>query len=68
MVKIDIPKIICQDKTTFTGTGDLLSAMLMAHIHENPEDFPKAVEIAVNIVRGVLLNTIDQPMMGTNEI
>lgn len=66
-IKIDIPKIV-SDQPTFTGTGDLLSSMLLANIHKHPDDFPKAVEIAVNIVRCVLLRTCDDPMMGTQEI
>ena len=45
-----------------------MSSMLLAHITEYPDDFPKAVEIAVNIVRGTLLNTVENPLMGENEI
>ena len=42
--------------------------MLLANINKHPDDFPKAVEIAVNIVRSVLLRTLEDPMMGSSEI
>lgn len=67
-IKMDIPKLEDPKQKTWTGTGDLLASMLMAHITEKPEEFPKAVEKAVNILRGVLLNSINNPMLGTNEI
>ena len=49
-VKVTIPKIGSEGQT-YTGTGDLLCAMLLAKIEEFPEDFAKSVEHAVNIVR-----------------
>lgn len=50
-VKATIPKIGAAGQT-YTGTGDLLCAMLLAKIEEfGPDEFPKSVEQAVNIVR-----------------
>ena len=49
-VRVTIPKI-GQEGQTYTGTGDLLCAMLLAKIEEFPDDFAKSVEQAVNIVR-----------------
>ena len=63
-----IPVIGNQNQNKFTGTGDLLSAMLLANVDRYPQDFGKAVEVAVNIVRGVLKKTLEEPIMGTNEI
>ena len=66
-VKVDIPKVGAPGQH-FTGTGDLLSAMLLAKIHEFPDDFAQSIEQAANIVRGVLLKSIEEPLVGTNEI
>jgi len=45
-----MPKIGVEGQT-YTGTGDLLCAMLLAKIEEFPNDFAQSVEHAVNIVR-----------------
>jgi pyridoxal/pyridoxine/pyridoxamine kinase len=53
---------------TYIGTGDLLCAMLLANIEKNPDDFAKAVELAVNTLRAVLHKTVKEPIPGTKEI
>lgn len=59
MVKMVIPVIQkSAGDSDFTGTGDLLSAMLLAQTNKYPDDFGKAVEISVNIVHGVLHRSI----------
>ena len=62
LLSCDIPKF----PGHFTGTGDLLSSMLLTQMELH--DFEKAVEISVNVMRGVLKTTVEQPLMGTNEI
>lgn len=42
--------------------------MLLTQIEKYPDDFPKAIEIAVNALRGSLLKTVEQPIPGTNEV
>ena len=42
--------------------------MLLAHEEKNEHDFGKTIEIAVNIVNGVLLKSREFPMMGKDEI
>jgi pyridoxal/pyridoxine/pyridoxamine kinase len=64
IIRIDIPKL---DKH-FTGTGDILCAMLLTQLDKYPGEFAKAVEIAVNALRGCLLRSIEQPIPGTNEV
>ena len=67
-IKMDIPKIV-GDQPTYTGTGDVLSAMLVANVDSHSDaEFPTAVEKAVNVVRGVLLKTVEEPMLGTQEL
>ena len=68
-VKVDIPKITKADGSgVFTGTGDLLTAMLVAQTSNQALDFPSAIERAVNILRCVLLKSVEIPLQGTNEI
>ncbi|TPX34303.1 pyridoxal kinase [Synchytrium microbalum] len=45
---------------SFTGTGDLFSAMMVAHLRPHPEfgDFVRACETAVAILQGILNATI----------
>ena len=64
LLRVDIPKL----NQHFTGTGDILSAMLLTQIEKYPNDFPMAIEIAVNSLRGCLLRTIEQPIPGSNEV
>jgi pyridoxal/pyridoxine/pyridoxamine kinase len=52
----------------FTGTGDLLAAMLLAHEEKNENDFGKTIETAVNIVNSVLVKSCEFPMIGKDEI
>lgn len=66
-LKMRCPKIGVEGQH-FTGTGDLLSAMLLAAMDKYPDDFAAAVETAVNIVRGVLNQSVNEPIQGTNEI
>lgn len=64
---MDIPKLGSPGQH-FTGTGDLLMAMLLAKNREFPDDFVNNIEQAVNIVQGVLIKSLEEPMMGVNEI
>ena len=65
---MDIPKISSPTQEFFTGTGDLLAAMILAQTEEYENNFPKAIEKAVNIVRAVLLKSVEDPLMGEDEI
>ncbi|CAM6102518.1 unnamed protein product [Calypogeia fissa] len=42
----------------FTGTGDLMSALLLGWSHKYPEDLAKAAELAVASLQGVLKRTV----------
>ena len=43
--------------------------MILTHIDQNEaKDFAKAIETAVNILRAVLLKTIERPLMGHTEL
>lgn len=48
--RLRIPKL----PAYFTGTGDLLAALLLARIHSQPGDLASAVELAVAGLQGVL--------------
>ena len=52
----------------FTGTGDVLSSMLLVWSEKYPEDFGKAIETAVNVVHGVLKLSADNPLQGQSEV
>lgn len=51
--RLKIPKL----PGYFTGTGDLLAALLLARIHERPSHLASAVELAVAGLQGVLAAT-----------
>ena len=53
--KISIPRL----DAYYTGTGDLMTALLLAFINEEPHNLAAAVEKAVAGVQGVLQITID---------
>ncbi|KAK9812527.1 hypothetical protein WJX73_006353 [Symbiochloris irregularis] len=54
-VKLRIPHI----EGSFTGTGDLLTALLLAWLHRLPGDLPGAVEHAIAGLQGVLRATAE---------
>lgn len=68
ILKVAIPIVGKESDAVFTGTGDLLSSMLLAHNEKFPDDLGKTIECAVNIVHQVLLTTMADPLMGTREI
>ncbi len=41
----------------FTGTGDLIAALLLARLHEHPDDLATAVELATAGLQAVLRDT-----------
>lgn len=43
----------------FTGTGDLLTALLLAWLHKHPDDLQAVVENAIGTLQGVLLSTAE---------
>lgn len=53
--QIQIPRLDAH----YTGTGDLMTALLLAHIDEEPRNLVSAVEKAVASVQGVLQTTMD---------
>ncbi|KAF5747457.1 hypothetical protein HS088_TW05G00178 [Tripterygium wilfordii] len=53
--KIVIPKI----PTYFTGTGDLMTALLLGWSNKYPENLDKAAELAVSSVQALLQRTLD---------
>ncbi|XP_024387765.1 pyridoxal kinase isoform X1 [Physcomitrium patens] len=52
--KIAVPKL----HSYFTGTGDLMTALLLGWSHKFPDDLDKAAELAVSSLQAVLNNTI----------
>lgn len=52
---IDVPKM----RMAFTGTGDLMAALLLAHLHRTPDRVTHAVEQAVASVQAVLRVTAE---------
>ncbi|KAL3686899.1 hypothetical protein R1sor_013208 [Riccia sorocarpa] len=52
--KITMPKI----PAYFTGTGDLMTALLLGWSYKYPDDLSKAAELAVSSLQGVLRKTI----------
>jgi pyridoxal/pyridoxine/pyridoxamine kinase len=42
----------------FTGTGDLMAALLLARLHERPHDLATAVELATAGLQAVLQETV----------
>lgn len=52
--KIVLPKL----HSYFTGTGDLMTALLLGWSHKYPDDLDKAAELAVSSLQAVLKNTI----------
>ena len=59
----DIPKF----PGHFTGTGDVLSSMLLTQMEIQP-NFTLAIQFSINVLRGVLQNSVEKPLIGTNEI
>ncbi|KAK6913570.1 Pyridoxamine kinase/Phosphomethylpyrimidine kinase [Dillenia turbinata] len=53
--KIVIPKI----PAYFTGTGDLMTALLLGWSNRYPDNLEKAAELAVSSLQAVLLRTVD---------
>ncbi|KAI5559427.1 hypothetical protein POPTR_017G129000v4 [Populus trichocarpa] len=53
--KIVIPKI----PAYFTGTGDLMTALLLGWSNKHPDDLAKAAELAVSSLQAVLQRTLD---------
>lgn len=51
---ISVPKL----DASFTGTGDLMAALLLARVTDMPSRFAAAVELAVASVQNVLLDTV----------
>ena len=67
-LRIDIPRVGAPGQH-FTGTGDVLCAMILTHIERNEaKDFAKAIEAAANVLRAVLLKSIERPLMGHTEL
>lgn len=62
---MDCPKIGEKSKH-FTGTGDLLAAMLLVHLDKY--ELLEAVETSVNIVRCVLHKSLESRIPGVDEI
>lgn len=52
---IDVPKM----RAAFTGTGDLMAALLLAHLNRAPKRVAHAVEQTVASVQAVLCNTLE---------
>ncbi|CAM9868498.1 unnamed protein product [Chrysoparadoxa australica] len=48
--ELELPMI----EGSFTGCGDLFSAMLLANMHMHPDDFPTALELACSVVHRVV--------------
>ncbi|XP_024445220.1 pyridoxal kinase isoform X3 [Populus trichocarpa] len=67
--KIVIPKIpayftmnigsVVRCATTFKGTGDLMTALLLGWSNKHPDDLAKAAELAVSSLQAVLQRTLD---------
>lgn len=53
-VRISVPRI----HAYFTGTGDLMTALLLGYLHRHPGDLRLAVERAVNACQVVLKGTV----------
>lgn len=53
--KIAIPKI----PAYFTGTGDLMTALLLGWSNKHPDNLEKAAELAVSSVQALLQRTLD---------
>lgn len=68
VIKVAVPVLGKDTDPVFTGTGDLLSSMLLAHNDKFPDDLGSAVEHAVNILHQTLEKTIAEPMLGTREV
>mmetsp|Transcript_23168 Transcript_23168/g.38123 ORF Transcript_23168/g.38123 Transcript_23168/m.38123 type:complete len:297 (+) Transcript_23168:175-1065(+) len=51
--KIKIPRL----KTSFSGTGDLIAALLLAHSYRNPQDWIHSCELVVGTIQAVLRKT-----------
>ncbi|KAL3152275.1 hypothetical protein ABBQ32_001349 [Trebouxia sp. C0010 RCD-2024] len=54
-VQVNIPML----DAYFTGTGDLLAALLLARLHKHPDNMQHAVEQAVASLQAVLLASAD---------
>jgi len=54
-IQMSIPMI----HAYFTGTGDLLTALLLAKLHQQPDHMQHAVEHAIASLQGVLLATVE---------
>ncbi|KAK9845799.1 hypothetical protein WJX81_002662 [Elliptochloris bilobata] len=54
-LKLRIPRV----DGYFTGTGDLMTTLLLARLHERPDNLRAAVEAAVAGLQAVLLRTIE---------
>lgn len=70
VLKVAIPVLKSKETNdgAFTGTGDLLCAMLLTHNEKYPDDLKMTVEHAVNIVHQTLATSIETPLLGTREI
>ncbi|GAX75383.1 hypothetical protein CEUSTIGMA_g2827.t1 [Chlamydomonas eustigma] len=54
-VSLTIPRI----NAYFTGTGDLLAALLLGRLHKRPNDLSTAIEEAVASLQSILLDTAE---------
>jgi len=54
-LKLSIPRL----EASFTGTGDLLTALLLARLDEAPDDLKTAVELAIGSLQGIVLKTYE---------
>jgi len=54
LIKVDIPKI----PATFTGSGDLFTALFLAHVYLQ-NDMKVIMEKTINSLYSVLLNTYE---------
>lgn len=58
---IAVPKILNEngDLITFTGTGDMTAALLLAQSAKHPKNLVKATELVLRTVRAVCMRTTD---------
>ena len=48
---------MCRLPHLFTGTGDLFTALLLAHMHRSNGDLPRAMERTIDTLQAVLRTT-----------
>jgi len=64
-IRMKIPKL----DATFTGTGDLFTSMLLAWLHEHPNDLKLVCERAISAMQAILQKTLQvaKKLAGENQ-